>query len=372
MLFQIDHQVTSRVDIGVGLRQRAGTILKQVTTGGKALIISQASLPGDWLQELKDSIAQEGFTLHTLQLAEGEAGKSSNELLRIWACLETAGFGRKDCIIAIGGGAVTDAAGFAASTYLRGIKLLLVPTTLLSQVDAAIGGKTAINLDSGKNLAGSFYFPHAVLIDPDYLRTLPERELKSGMGEIIKYALIENTVAKETEYKRGPIPLLKVLESNFPNGIETSNPALLSVIACCVKMKLQVVLSDPHEEGLRRCLNLGHTLGHAIEKVSDYKISHGEAVAIGCLFALDLAIKHNFIEPEQRSRLKDLIASQGLASNCPSELESSKLFRAMTHDKKREGGSIKFILPKNELGTVTIDYEAQLNELQEFLNQTTK
>lgn len=368
MLFKREQRLACRIDVGTKMRHKAGKIFKQITDGKRVLILHQNSLPAVWLEELQSTLSTEELEIATLQLAEGESCKTPDELVRIWAFLQSRSFGRQDCIIAMGGGAVTDVAGFAASTYLRGIKLILIPTTLLAQVDASIGGKTGINLDSGKNLAGSFYFPDAVLIDPEYLSTLPTEELKSGIGEIVKYALIETTIAKETEYDSGPISFLSVLENSFSEGITAENPALLPIISCCVRMKLAVVLSDPYEERLRRCLNLGHTLGHAIEKVSNYGVSHGEAVATGCLFAMRLAASRGLLPEDKVERVKKLLDSLGLKNHHQNKLASKKLLEAMSHDKKKQGQTIRFVLPKDELGKVDLDFAISLDEIAEQLN----
>ncbi|MBX9690262.1 MAG: 3-dehydroquinate synthase [Candidatus Obscuribacterales bacterium] len=367
LLLQSSLELKSRVDIVEGGRLRLGRILRQLNVGRKVLLLSQETLPSAWFEDCKAALTAENFEQYSLSLPEGEAAKSIEQLCRIWEFLQKNAFTRMDTIVGLGGGALTDIAAFAASSYLRGIKLLLIPSTLLAQVDASIGGKTAINLDSAKNLAGSFYFPDAVIVDPELLSTLSERELKSGMGEIIKYAYIEDTVADYAEYKKGPRSLRAAIAENFRSAFSVDNPFLLPLISICIRMKLSVVLKDPREENLRRCLNLGHTLGHGLEKCSQYQISHGESVAIGTAFAFRVAQRKNLIsESEYFSVLADLQALS-LDYKIPSNLDRERLIEAMLHDKKRSAASIKFVVPVQKAGRVNFDMEMPVEELAEFV-----
>lgn len=360
----------SRVDICEGLRERCGDVLKQIGAGKKVLVVSQASIPSQWLSDAFNSITDEGFEVFTHTLPDGESCKSAEELMLLWSKLQEASFERNDTVLAIGGGAVTDVAGFAAATYLRGIRSVLMPTTLLAQVDAAIGGKTGINLSAGKNLAGSIHMPEVVLIDPDVLATLPERDLKSGMGEIVKYAYIERTIIESTEYKPGPKLLIDVLKS-FKSAVKADDPAISSIITSCVRMKLAVVAADPHEQRLRRCLNLGHTLGHAIEKVSDYSVTHGEGVSIGTVFAIQLAYSMGRMDAEHERTARAMLSRMYLPVVLPGELPLDQLLAVMMKDKKRQGSSIKFVLPHGQPGLVDIDCAISADELMNALEDFT-
>lgn len=359
----------SRVDFGPGARHRSGKILKQLGSGAKILMLSQKSLPEPWMNDLNLALEKEQFQVHRLVLPDGEEAKTLEQISLCWEQMQKAAFTRSDTVVAIGGGAVTDLAGFAASTYLRGVKLLLLPTTLLAQVDASIGGKTGINLLSGKNLAGSFYFPQSVVADPEFLSTLPERELKSGMGEIVKYAFIEKTIAENTEYQVGPRPLFELLKENFKSGISYDNPILAPIISCCIRMKLAVVAKDPFEGRLRRCLNLGHTLGHGIEKVTGFKVSHGEAVSIGTVFAFKLSLHKRMIGVEDLELVQDLIQNMHLPYQMPESIDPDKLLQAMVHDKKRSGNAIKFVLPEKQPGRVNLDTEISVDDLERFIKE---
>lgn len=357
----------TRVAIGSGALQEIERLVTQSGAGKKLAVLCQPSITQAWANPAVEQLSK-SFDCAVLELPDGEQCKTHEQLLKIWAFLIDRQLERSDCLIAIGGGALTDIAAFAASTYLRGIKLVLVPTTLLAQVDAAIGGKTAINLPAGKNLAGSFFFPTAVIVDPDCLSTLPRRELLSGLGEIIKYALIENTVAEQTEYRTGPMSLLKILKQLIGSGAFSAESAeLAGIIAACIKMKLAVVATDPKENGLRRSLNLGHTLGHAIEKVSRYQIKHGEAIAIGMVFACKLAESGNKLAGSETGVLVDLLEKAGLPTTVDGNLPKDELINAMSFDKKRRGGQTRFVLPIENLGRVNTDVPIGVDQLQAAL-----
>lgn len=325
MLWNTDLEVKTRVAIGIGARQKLSNILAQIGSGKRVLVLCQPSTAVHWLRDLLSVLPQEDYQVTTLEVPDGEACKTTDWLIRIWEHLQERKFDRRDTIVALGGGSVTDLAGFAASTYLRGLNLVLVPTSLLGMVDAAIGGKTGINLQSGKNLAGTFYFPKAVLADQELLSTLPESQFKSGIGEIIKYGMIEDTVAKTTDYELGPKRMLDVLDASLGNTFEHDDPGLSGIISSCIKMKLFVVAKDPQEANLRRILNLGHTIGHAIETLSDYKVSHGEAVGIGLFLDTKYSVKQKRIDKSALDKVEELLARAGLSTSIPSGISKEKV-----------------------------------------------
>lgn len=366
MLWRTDFAARSRIEIGAGAIENLGPLLSQVAASKNVLLLTQEPLLSSWGQRVQNVLAARDLTVKTMSLPDGESAKTPKQLIAIWEQLEALRCQRSDTIIACGGGALCDLAGFAASTYVRGMNLILIPTTLLGQVDAAIGGKTAINLRSGKNLAGTFYFPQAVVIDPDVLETLPAQQVLSGLGEIIKYALIESTVAQETQYKGGPRSLLALLESCAGDTIDAN--VLAGIITACVKMKLAVVAADPHEAGLRRCLNLGHTLAHALEKRSRFSLLHGNAVAIGSVFACQLAARLEMLKATDAERVVKLVRALGLPDKIPAELaDSEKLTQAMAFDKKMQAEEIKFVLPTGDLGTVDYNYNIKLADMRNYL-----
>jgi 3-dehydroquinate synthase len=365
MMWNTALEVKTRVAVGVGARQKLSSVLAQTGAGRRVLVICQPSTAVHWLRDLLSVLPNDDYQVTTLEVPDGESCKTTEWLIRIWEHLQERRFQRKDTIVALGGGSVTDLAGFAASTYLRGLNLVLVPTSLLGQVDAAIGGKTGINLNAGKNLAGSLYFPKAVLADSDILTTLPKSQLISGMGEIVKYAMIEESVAKSTDYERGPRSLLEVLDGLVGSEINAEDPVLAGVITSCIKMKLFVVARDPNEANLRRCLNLGHTVGHALEKLDNYKLSHGEAVSIGLVADTKLSIERKLIEKDSLRKLQHLLERAGLPTKVPSAFHPDQVIEVMAHDKKRDGEKIKLVLPQTRLGLVDLDASVAPSE---FIN----
>jgi 3-dehydroquinate synthase len=251
---------------------------------------------------------------------------------------------------------------------LRGLNLVLVPTSLLAQVDAAIGGKNAINLPSGKNLAGTFFFPKAVLADQEVLESLPRRQITSGLAEIIKYALIEDTVAKGSDYEKGPRALLDIIEDLVHQEVEYDDPVLSGLITSCIKMKLFVVARDPQEGSLRRCLNLGHTLGHALETVGqEHELSHGEAIAIGIAQIAKFAVSQKHIDKASLERVKEILVRAELPCDIPKGLSKDKLVQVMSTDKKRSGDKIRLVVPHGKLGTVDIETGMPLAELNKLV-----
>jgi 3-dehydroquinate synthase len=356
-------EVKTRIAVGSGARHKLNSVLAQIGSGRRVLLICQPSTAVHWLRDVMAVLPSEDFQVTTLEVPDGEACKTPEWLIRVWEHLQDRKFERKDTVVALGGGSVSDLAGFAASTYMRGLNLVLLPTSLLAQVDAAIGGKTGINLSAGKNLAGSFYFPKAVIADSELLSSLPQNQLISGLGEIYKYALIEDTVAKHTDYEKGPRSLLELLESMAGHTLVADDPVLGGIISSCIKMKLFVVGKDPHEAGLRRCLNLGHTLGHALEKMGDYSLSHGEAVAIGLVADTKLSVDQKRIEKDSLKRLQQMLEKAGLPTKVPSAFRAEKLIEAMSMDKKRDGDKIKLVLPQTKLGQVELDVPISPDDL---------
>lgn len=271
-------------------------------------------------------------------LKDGENQKNFKNYEKILNYALKLKLSRKSTIIAIGGGVVGDLAGFAASTYMRGVKLIQVPTTLLAAVDSSVGGKTAINTNFGKNLVGTFYQPQCVFINPKFIKTLDDRQFKSGLGEVVKYALIEKSCLCDEE-----LDLANFLNEKTSEIILRDDKILLKLIEMCVKLKKSVVEKDEKENNLRRILNLGHTYGHAIEKISNYKYTHGEAVIAGIKYAFDLAMKQNLIDKNYKFVVEDLIKNFNFKEipNYKPEL----ILKIMQTDKKADKNGINFVLP---------------------------
>lgn len=244
---------------------------------------------------------------------------------------------RKDAIVAIGGGVVGDIAGFVAATYLRGIDFIQIPTTFLACVDSSVGGKVAINTKFGKNLVGAFYQPKAVFCNMNFLKTLDERQFKTGLAEVLKYAFINN------EYD-----FFNYLLQNSGKILAREEETLAKIIETSLKIKAAVVSKDEKEKGLRRILNFGHTYAHALEKITNYKkYTHGEAVAIGMIFAINLAFKKGLINEEYKNEGLDLINKYGLVKKMP-KFSMKEIISLMQSDKKVEEGKINFILPSSK------------------------
>ncbi len=272
-------------------------------------------------------------------LKDGEKEKNFKNYQKILECALKMKLTRKDAIIAIGGGVVGDIAGFAASTYMRGIDFIQVPTTLLACVDSSVGGKVAIDTDFGKNLVGSFYQPKVVFINPKFLKTLDDRQFKTGLGEVVKYSFIEKSCKCEEE-----LNLTNFLSEKSEQILARDEKTLSKLIEICVKLKISVVEKDETESGLRRILNFGHTYGHAIEKITKYKkYTHGEAIVEGMKFAFNLAVKRNLIDKNYKFLAEDVMKKYNFCEIPPFNPE--KITELMKLDKKALSDKIVFILP---------------------------
>lgn len=315
-------------------------ILEQIK-GKKALIVISEKvnkLYGNRIFPLDESGK---FLLYKYVLPDGEKHKNFKNYQKILNYALKNGLTRKDCIIAIGGGVVGDLAGFVAATYMRGIDLIQVPTTLLACVDSSVGGKTAIDTDFGKNLVGAFYQPKAVIIDINFLKTLDDKQFKTGLGEVVKYAFIEKSCAC-VEYQN----LINYLSENFEKLMQRDIKVLKHIVEICVSLKISVVEKDEKESDLRRILNFGHTLGHAIEKFTKYKkYTHGEAIVQGMIYAFELAYKIGLIDVNYKFAAKDLISKFEFRTVKMPKIK--KLVELMKLDKKATSESIVFVLPKD-------------------------
>jgi 3-dehydroquinate synthase len=330
-----------------GLLARLGEeCLKVLPAGAKILILTDTHLETRYLEPVATSLRQAGFVVSQLVIPAGESSKSFEQARQVHEALLANHMTRKDVILGLGGGVIGDLAGFCASTYHRGMGLIHVPTTLVSQVDSAIGGKTAVNLGQVKNLVGTFYQPLAVLADTDALLTLPPRELAAGMAEVIKYGLIETSCDGGTGF-------FEWLETHASN----LKPLFPEMIRRCAEIKASVVMQDELEtKGLRFFLNLGHTFGHAYESLSQYGILHGEAVAIGMMKAVRLSVQLDLLPAEVIGRLEKLYEATGLAEavrNAPAYAPAD-LLAVMKHDKKNRDANIRLVLPIQGCGQVVV------------------
>ncbi len=278
-----------------------------------------------------------------LEIPDGEAGKSQAVLHYLWGELARSGFTRSDLIVAIGGGTVTDVAGFAAASWLRGIDWVAIPTTLAGMVDASVGGKTGINSAYGKNLIGAFHSPIAVIIDPSWLPSLSDRDFAAGLAEVIKCGFIDDS------------QILELISGMKTSQIRANDALVNNLIERSVRTKAKVVSEDFKESELREILNYGHTFGHAIERVSEYSIRHGEAVAIGMVFVAELSHAQGLISEDLLQKHRELLHTVGLPTslaNVPGGTQWESLYSAMALDKKSRGNSIRFVAI-TEIGNCT-------------------
>jgi 3-dehydroquinate synthase len=319
-------------DIAVG--EGAIASLSTVLAGrARVAIVTQEAVGAAHADAVRSALDRAGARHDTFLIGEGEEHKSLVTIEQL--CREFTRFGirRTDAVVALGGGMIGDVTGFAAAVHYRGVAVVQVPTTLLAMVDASIGGKTAVNLPEGKNLVGAFHQPLAVLADPAALTTLPEREYRCGLGEVAKYALLGDTA-------------LATIITNDAAALLARKPAVVAdVVARCAAIKARYVEADEEERlGLRAHLNYGHTLAHALETVCGYALAHGEAVAIGLVFASELAGALERIDRAEVARQRAVITSLALPERVPGDLTSGALLDVMMRDKKSSGG-LTFVLP---------------------------
>ena len=316
------------VVVGTGVLSELPAFLGRA--GGNVVVVHAESL-ATVAAAVCRSIAEAGYAVRPEPVPDGEPAKEIGVAIRLWSRLAAAGVGRDDAIVGVGGGAATDLAGFVAATWLRGVRLVLVPTTLLGMTDAAIGGKTAINTADGKNLVGAFYQPAGVIADIGLLASLPPADYVSGMAEVIKAGFIADPV------------ILDLVESDPSAAARPGGPDERELIARSIAMKAAVVSADFREAGLRETLNYGHTLGHAIERVENYSIRHGEAVAIGMCYAAALGRLAGRLDPATAERHKSVLAAVGLPVSYRAGAWP-QLRAAMAVDKKARVAKLRFVV----------------------------
>jgi 3-dehydroquinate synthase len=342
--------------IGKGLLSKAAVLLRPLKLGNRGVIITDTNVVRHYGEPLRAALKAGGFTVEILDVPAGEASKSLRQVDRLFEKLPSLGLDRQSFVIALGGGVVGDLAGFVAATYLRGIPLIQAPTSLLAQVDSSVGGKVGVNLPQGKNLVGTFYQPRLVLADTDTLKTLPERELRAGFAEVIKYGAI-----RDAEF-------FAWLEQAHKQVLELQPDAVERVVRRCCEIKADVVRADERESGLRAILNFGHTVGHALETLSDYVgLLHGEAIAIGMCCAARLSVKRAQLNEAEAQRLCALISASGFPTRLGEQFDSAALLKAARLDKKAQNGKLRFVLLKR-LGETVISEAVMDRDIEEVLN----
>jgi 3-dehydroquinate synthase len=322
------------IQVGTRLIATLGERCRRLKIGTRCAVITDSNVGKHYGEAAIKSLKVAGFTPTLITVDAGESSKNLSTVQKCYDQLAAHRIERKSFLVALGGGVVGDLAGFVAATYLRGIAFVQVPTTLLSQVDSSVGGKVGVNLKAGKNLVGAFHQPRLVLCDLDTLTTLPDRELRSGIAEIVKYGVIYDAT------------LFQRLEKQLDGLLEKQPPILSAIIARCCAIKAEIVSQDETETGMRAALNFGHTIGHAIENSSGYgKFLHGEAISIGQVAAAHLSARRTGLPTADVQRIQALFERLGLPTSIklPGD-KRDKLFSAMRLDKKVSAGEIHFVL----------------------------
>ncbi|HBI15994.1 MAG TPA: 3-dehydroquinate synthase [Desulfobulbaceae bacterium] len=337
-----------------GLIGLVGRDLKRRNIAKRYGVISDdhvASLYGDTLLK---SLAEGGLAAEMMTFPRGEENKNLQTIARLASSLAAANFDRKDGLIALGGGVTGDITGFLASIYMRGIPFVQVPTTLLAQVDSSVGGKTGVDIPEGKNLVGTFHQPRAVYIDTHVLHTLPRQELLGGLAEVIKYGVIADPV------------FFAFLEKEREGILRLDEAVMPGLIARCCEIKAWVVEQDEREADLRRILNFGHTIGHAIEAASDFTLIHGLAIAMGMAAVAELAVRTGLLPKHDAARLRDLLRDFGMPTAIPAHLDRRRIKGYLQTDKKTVGGRVFFVLP-TAIGKVVISDQLAEENIVEIL-----
>ena len=344
------------ISIGNNLLSRLGHECKRLYLGQRCAVITDRNVAPHYGQAALENLEGAGFEPTLITVPAGETAKSLKVVAACYDQLAEQRLERKSFVVALGGGVVGDLAGFVAATFLRGIDFVQVPTTLLAQVDSSVGGKVGVNLKAGKNLVGAFYQPRFVLCDLETLGTLPVREYRAGLAEIIKYGIIHD------------VELFRRLEHAMPKLLQREPDTLASVVARCCQIKAGVVGQDETESGLRAILNFGHTIGHALEAVFGYgKFLHGEAIAIGQVLAARLSAELLGLPQRDVERMAVLFEEAGLPTHVKLDpAQREKLLETMRRDKKVSEGIIKFVLV-NKIGQVSFGQAVPLDLVEQVL-----
>lgn len=311
---------------GNGLIGRIGEMISEQISPCRVMIVTDRNVAPLYLSAVTNSLANAGFSVSSFIVAAGEESKSVSTFGALLEAFCEAKMTRTDLAVALGGGVIGDLTGFAAGCYLRGIRFVQMPTTLLAAVDASVGGKTAVNLEHGKNLAGLFHQPIGVYCDTDTLQTLPEKQLADGSAEAIKHGILDDPA------------LFAIYESGNPEE------SYEEIIVRSVVYKSKIVMEDPNEKGVRKLLNLGHTPAHAIERLSDFEISHGHAVAIGTAMMTRASLKYNLIDKNDSARILRTLSRSNLPTVCP--FHAHEMAQIASLDKKAAGSEITVVLPR--------------------------
>ncbi|MHB1125386.1 MAG: 3-dehydroquinate synthase [Bacillota bacterium] len=346
---------TYPITIGEGTLDELGRELSLLPLSPTCLLVSNPTVFSLYGPAVVGSLNKHGFRVVEGIVPDSEEAKALSHLSNLYDLAVDGGIDRRSAVIALGGGVVGDLAGFVAATFMRGVPLIQVPTTLLAQVDSSVGGKVAVNHHRGKNLIGAFYQPHLVWIDLATLDTLPARELKAGMAEVIKYGVIWDR------------SFLDYAREHMPVALSGDREVLSRMVYRSCEIKARVVEEDEREDGLRAILNFGHTFGHALETLTEYRMyRHGEAVAVGMLLAARLAGRLGRLTAGELRELEETIVATGLPTELPPGISGEALLAAMAHDKKNTAGRLTLVMPRG-LGRVEIEKGLTASEIMAVL-----
>lgn len=343
------------IQIGPGLITQVGNQLREMGFKDKAVVITSPTVKKLYGGKIMSGLGEAGLAAAIFEVPDGEEYKSLRWAGNLYRKLSGFQAERMTPVLALGGGVIGDLAGFVAATYMRGVPLIQLPTTLLAQVDSSIGGKVAVNHGQLKNTIGAFYQPKLVISDTATLKTLPVKEFKNGLAEIIKCAIIEDP------------ELFTILEQGMGRIKSRDTELIGEVISRCAGIKAEIIAKDERDLGLRNILNYGHTFGHAIETVSDFQTQHGKAVAIGMVASALVSQRMKVLPISELVRIKTVIVRAGLPLNIHG-LDIHKIMNVMGHDKKKIGGKIRFVLPKT-IGEVYITDEVESSLVEQVLEE---
>jgi 3-dehydroquinate synthase len=343
---------TNNVPIFIGDKIISISLLKSLIKSKDVVIITNVIVAKYHLKNLKNKLR--GFNILTYIIPDGEKYKNIKTLQQIHDYLIKNKYDRSLTIVALGGGVIGDMVAFAADTFMRGVQLIHIPTTLLAQVDSSIGGKCGINHPLGKNMIGSFKHPSVILMDSAVLKTLPKREFMAGMAEVIKYGLIKNK------------SFFKFIDNNYSKIIQQNTDCLLRTIFTCASIKAQVVKEDELESGIRAILNFGHTFGHAIEASKNYKgILHGEAISVGMNIASAISADQGYLTHDEYCNIEDMLLNMQMPTMIPKKITSASIMKHIGHDKKKISGKNRFIL-LDKIGNAFINDKLDNKYLKEI------
>lgn len=334
--------------VGSGQLVELANLLEERGLSGAVAVITDEHVAPHWADEVLGPLRAAGYPTTLITLPPGESQKNLATIARMYDDLVAAGIDRSGIVVALGGGVIGDMAGFVAATYLRGVRFVQIPTTLLAMVDSSIGGKTGVDLPQGKNLVGAFKQPELVVVDPNVLSSLPAVEFRNGLGEVVKHGIISDPV------------LFAQLQTDGPESLE-------SMLARALRVKIGVVERDPYEQGERAHLNLGHTFAHAFEQVSRYAIPHGQAVSVGLMASAYLSLISGHCQPDLPDRIEDVLDRLTMPTQF-SDLDPVALVAAMSTDKKRKGNRVRFVLP-HEIGKVAVHDDIEPEQVLEALSR---